>query len=56
MKKKQYSDPDGSQFPVSSPEYKKWLDSLEPVYREMMMAEIQERARQASQKVQHENR
>ena len=33
----------------------KWMDNLEPVYREMMLVEIKERARQASQKVKHAN-
>ena len=47
-KLQKYHDPDGSKFPVGSPEYKKWLDGLEPVYREMMLIEIVERARQAS--------
>ncbi len=55
MKKKHYSDPDGSKFPVGSPEYSKWLDNLEPVYREMMLVEIKERARHAAQKAKHDN-
>jgi hypothetical protein len=51
--KKEYVEPVGSSFPVGSPEYQKWLDNLEPVYRDLMLAEIRERARQASQKVKH---
>jgi len=51
--KKHYNDPDGSKYPVGSPEYTKWLNALEPVYREMMLAEIRERARQASEKANH---
>ena len=46
-KMKKYDQSDGSSFPVDSPEYKKWLDGLEPVYRELMEAELQERAREA---------
>jgi hypothetical protein len=48
--KKHYIDPDGSKFPVGSPEYTKWLDSLEPIYKELMLQEIRDRARQAQQK------
>jgi hypothetical protein len=48
--KKHYNDPHGSKFPVGSPEYGKWLDNLEPEYKELMILEIQERARQASEK------
>jgi hypothetical protein len=50
--KKKYNDFDGSKFPVGSPEYTKWLDSLEPVYKELMLTELRERARQV-QKANH---
>ena len=45
---KKYENADGSRFPVGSPEYTNWLNSLEPVYKAMMLEEIKERARQAS--------
>jgi hypothetical protein len=44
--KKHYNDPDGSKFPVGSPEYTEWLNGLEPVYHVMMLEEIKERASQ----------
>ena len=47
--KKTYVEPVGSSFPVGSPEYNKWLESLEPVYRELIEQELRERARQAKQ-------
>jgi hypothetical protein len=46
---KKYEDEDGSKCPIGSPEYTNWLNGLEPVYREMMLVELRERARQASE-------
>ncbi len=47
-KSKTYYDDDPSAYPVDSEPYQRWLRSLEPVYQEIMTAELRERARQAA--------